>query len=108
MTEVLQLLQAFGLPLTILVALVLWLKPWAEKAMVAHLNFLTSTSETIRKMEGGFAQIAAAVQKMENVLEQNDVETGCAASLGGSELSKIDQGRSLVAKRKHGCPGAWR
>lgn len=47
MTEALTLVSTFGVPLSALVCLALWLRPWVEKAFQRHIDLLDATTKAV-------------------------------------------------------------
>ena len=78
MNEALTLVSTFGVPLSALVCLALWLRPWVEKAFQRHIDLLDATTkavgqigdmherqhDTLAKILEGQAALAKSVQQI--------------------------------------------
>jgi small-conductance mechanosensitive channel len=90
MSDLSNMVQTFGLAVTGLIALswfiwqcVRWLKPWAEKVLQAHLDFIRRTEEAIatliqsqQKQEGTLEKIVdTQVKQTDNIVKQTGLMT---------------------------------
>lgn len=64
MQDIASLIQNFGLAVAILIVLgiflwrlLVWIKPWIEKLVTAHLAFVTSTSAAVEKIGESMSEL---------------------------------------------------
>lgn len=98
MTEFVQLLQAFGLPVALLAIvglaiwrIILWLKPWAERAIQGHIDLLDATTKSLEKISDLHEQQAASMGQLAQ--EQKEIRTSVERiSIEGCRWGRANKG----------------
>jgi hypothetical protein len=112
LTEFFHLVQTFGLATGLLVVIgiatwrvLVWLKPWVEKAFAAHIDFVATTAHTVAKLglvqerqEDTLVQIARTQEQQAVLLQQ------CVAQLEALRLS-TERGNALLTEQSRLAKG---
>ena len=83
MGDVSNMIQTFGLAVTILIAVgffawrvIVWFKPWAEKVITAHLTLVAALTECQRRQESALEKVAESHSKQtDNLVKQTGLIT---------------------------------
>lgn len=77
MSDVSNMIQTFGLAVTILIfmglflwRIVVWFKPWAEKVISAHLSLVQALTECQRRQEAALETMASTHSKQTTLLTE--------------------------------------
>lgn len=81
MDKALELIEKLGVPVGTLLLLLgailfvgwrllVWLKPWAEKAITAHIDLVTKTAMTVEKLGDSQQQQAGTQERQQDTLEK--------------------------------------